>query len=190
MTDSKHNTRTRQRAERTLVIDFDLSHGLLAVLLVVAVVVVAVAMMRGPAPASAADEQALAAADGMRRFYLAPAVPNATQAIGGCATGYHFASLWEILDTSNFSYDTALGVVSGDSASGPPAGYEGWVRTGYVANSGTTPGQANCSAWGATTGNGTTVRLPSDWLSDAELHVWDVGIAACGTPAYIWCVED
>lgn len=189
MTDSKHETRTRQRAERTLVIDFDLSHGLLAVLLVAAVVVAAVALMRGPAPASAADEQALAA-DGMRRFYLAPAVPNATQAIGGCETGYHFASLWEILDTSNFSYDTALGVLSGDSASGPPAGYEGWVRTGYVANSGTTPGQANCSAWGATTGNGTTVRLPSDWATGAELHVWDVGIAACGTPAYIWCVED
>ena len=190
MMDSKHNTRTRERAERTLVIDFDLSRGLLAVLLVVAVVIAAVALMRGPAPASAAGEQTLAAADGVRRFYLAPAVPNATEAIDGCEPGYHFASLWEILDTSNFSYDTALGVLSGDSASGPPSGMEGWVRTGYVANNGTTPGQANCNAWGATTGSGTTVRLPLNWATDSELHVWDVGTAACGTTAYIWCVED
>lgn len=186
----RRNTGTHERAERTLVIDFELSRGLASVLLAIAVVAAAVLLMRGSAPASAADVQALAATDGMRRFYLAPAVPDGSQAIGGCETGYHFASFWEVLDTSGLVYDTVLGVLNADGGSGPPAGLEGWVRTGYSANNGTTPGQANCNAWGTTDGYGTTVRLPSDWIQGAELHVWDVGTATCGSPAYIWCVED
>ena len=152
--------------------------------------VVAALLVRGPAPASAAGEQVSAATDGMRRYYLGTAVLDATYAEGGCETGYHFASLWEILDTSNLVYDTAWGTPTTDSGSGPPAIWEGWVRTGYSANNGTNPGQANCNAWSAPTGNGTTVRLPSNWTAGGEMHVWDAGYAACGSPAKIWCVED
>ena len=153
-------------------------------------VVVAALLLRGPAPASAAGEAVSAATESMRSFYLAPAVSNATLAEGGCETGYHFASFWEILDTSNLVYNTTLGLYQGDSGSGPPSNWEGWVRTGYSSNSGTTPGQANCSAWGGTTGNGTTGRLPSNWTAGGEMHVWDAGTAACGSPAKVWCVED
>ena len=82
-------------------------------------VVVAALLMRGPAPASAAGEQISAATDGMRRFYLAPAVSNATLAEGGCETGYHFASFWEILDTSNLVYNTTLGTLERGQWLGP-----------------------------------------------------------------------
>lgn len=190
MTAKKRFSDTQDHPERTLVLNVDLSRGLVAALLVVAVVVVAALLMRGPAPASAAGEQISAATDGMRRFYLAPAVANATLAEDGCETGYHFASFWEILDTSGLVYNTALGTFNTDSGSGPPTNWEGWVRTGYSSNSGTTPGQANCNSWGATTGNGTTVSLPWDWTTGGDIHVWDAGIAACASPAKIWCVED
>jgi len=190
MTASDRHTGTQDHPERTLVLNVDLSRGSVAALLVLAVVVVAALLVRGPAPASAAGEQVSAATDGMRRFYLAGAVQVATDAPDGCVAGYHFASLWEILDTSNLVYDTVLGVPDTDSGSGPPTTWPGWVRTGYAANTGSTPGQANCSAWNATTGFGTTVRLASDWTAGGDMHVWDAGTSNCGNPANIWCVED
>jgi hypothetical protein len=190
MTASDRHTDTQDHPERTLVLNVDLSRGSVAALLVLAVVVVAALLLRGPAPASAAGEQVSAATDGMRRYYLAPAVSNATLAEDGCETGYHFASFWEILDTSNLVYNTTLGLYYDDSGSGPPTFWEGWVRTGYSSNNGTIPGQANCSAWSAMTGNGTTVRLPANWTAGSDLHVWDADTAACGSPAKIWCVED
>ena len=190
MTARDRYTDTREHPEQTLVLNIDLSRGLAAALLVLAVVVVAALLVRGPAPASAAGEQVSAATDGMRRFYLAPAVANATLAETGCEAGYHFASFWEILDTSNLVYNTTLGIPATDSGSGPPTNWEGWVRTGYSSNNSTNPGQANCNAWGTTTGSGTTVSLPWDWTAGGDIHVWDAGFAACGNPANVWCVED
>ena len=190
MTANDRYTDTRDHPERTLVLNVDLSRGLVAALLVLAVVVVAALLVRGPAPASAAGEQVSAATDGMRRFYLAPAVLNATYAEDGCETGYHFASLWEILDTSNLVYNTTLGLFAGDSGSGPLTNWEGWVRTGYSPNNSTNPGQANCDAWSTTTGSGTTVRLPADWITGGDIHVWDAGTWACANQANVWCVED
>ena len=190
MKTNEQYTDTQDQPERTLVLNVDLSRGLVAALLVVAVLVVAALLMRGPAPASAAGEQVSAATDGMRRFYLAPAVLNATFAEDGCEAGYHFASFWEILDTSNLVYNTALGIYFGDSGSGPPTNWEGWVRTGYSSNNSINPGQANCNLWGTTTGNGTTVSLPWDWIAGGDIHVWDAGIAACANQANVWCVED
>jgi hypothetical protein len=190
MTAKKRYTDSQDHPERTLVLNVDLSRGLVAALLMVAVAVVAALLIRGPAPASAAGEQVSAATEGMRRFYLAPAVSYATLAEDGCEAGYHFASLWEILDTSNLVYDTVLGVPDTDSGSGPPTTWPGWVRTGYASNSGNTPGQANCSAWQLTTGFGTIVRLPSNWSSGGEMHVWDAEVSNCGNPAHVWCVED
>jgi hypothetical protein len=183
---------TREQPERTLVLNIDLSRGLVAALLIVAVIAAAALLTRGPAPASAAGEAVSAATDNMRSYYLGTAVLDATYAIGGCEAGYHFASLWEILDPSNLVYNTTLGTPTTDSGYGPPGIWEGWVRTGYSANSGTTPGQANCDAWTTTAVDtyGTTVRLPTNWIAGSDLHVWVVGTASCGSPAKIWCVED
>jgi hypothetical protein len=188
----ERHTETQTTLERTLVLNLDISRFLVAALLALAVIVTAALLVRGPAPASASGEQVSAVTDGMRHFYLAPAVANATLAMGACESGYHFASFWEILDTSNLVYNTALGVVpsGADSGSGPPSNLEGWVRTGYSMNNGINPGQANCLSWTGTTGNGSTVKLPYDWAAGGEMHVWDAGIAACGSPSYVWCVED
>ena len=186
------HTETQTPEERSLVLSLDLSRFLVSALLALAVIVMAALLMRGPAPASAAGEALSAVTDGMRHFYLAPAVANATEAVGACESGYHFASLWEILDTSNLVYDTTLGVVpsGADAGSGPPTNMEGWVRTGYSMNNGINPGQANCLAWTAMTGNGSTVKLPYNWATGGEIHVWDAGIAACGSASYVWCVEN
>ena len=192
MTTHEQFTDTTSRQERTLVLNLELSRFLVAALLALAVIVLAALLVRGPAPASASGEQLEAASDAMRRFYLAPSVDSAPLAVGACATGYHFASLWEILDTSVLVYDTAHGIVPGgaDMGSGPPAGLGGWVRTGYVSSSENTPGQGNCNSWQLDIGFGTTAHLVSNWSAAGDIYVWEAETSPCGNSGYVWCVED
>jgi hypothetical protein len=111
---------------------------------------------------------------------------------GVCALGYHFASLWEILDPSNLRYNVNQGSSRGDSGMGPPSATLGWVRTGYNDNTSTTPGHANCTGWDQSTSNGTVVNLPDDW-SDAnqqDMHTWNAATRLCSNAAALWCVAD
>lgn len=163
------------------------------VLLAISLVMVVVGFVwaiRMAAAATPAD-MPLAQSRSSHSYYLALAASDATHALDACADGYHMASLWEMLDPSNLSYNDALGLTRADSGQGPPSVYQGWVRTGYPNNTGTTPGQANCSSWTSTSGQGTTIALPADWVSGAkDMLVWTAGTASCGSAAYVWCVED
>jgi hypothetical protein len=129
---------------------------------------------------------------GMRQFYLSYLnIYNGANADTACATDYHFASLWEILDPSNLKYNTTLGYTLPDSGSGPPT-RAGWVRTGYSSyNSPSIAGQANCSAWTTTSGYGTSAGLVSDWNAGTEdMHVWEVFSPECSGTGRVWCLED
>ena len=45
---------------------------------------------------------------GARKYYLTLPQFEGDQVLTACARGYHMASLFEILDTSNLRYDTTL----------------------------------------------------------------------------------
>lgn len=95
----------------------------------------------------------------------------------GCATGYHMASLWEMLDTTH----RTIGDQRDDSGYGPPAFLGGWVRTGYGSSAGTTAGMANCNAWTSNSSGdyGPYAQLPRSWTVGAQdIHVWEVGNGA------------
>jgi len=195
----------KDQSEHTLVVNIHLTRGLV-ILLCAALLTVAWlgSLAWGQKEAAASGRQdaltsapagPLAATADMRRYYLHGAVLNATQALTACASGYHMASLWEMLDTSHLQYNPALGVFATDSGSGPPTVWSGWVRTGYGSDNGTTDiaGQANCSAWTSSNSahHGTVVSLPSNWTTaPQDIHVWTVSTASCGDPADVWCVED
>jgi hypothetical protein len=128
-----------------------------------------------------------------REYYLTYAsVPDATHALTACASGYHMASLWEILDTSSLKYNTGLGAARDDSGQGPPAFLGGWVRTGDGSGNTSTPGQANCNAWTSNDAShyGTYAQLPSDWASAKNVHVWQTNATLCSYSARVWCVQD
>ncbi len=136
----------------------------------------------------------LASSAGMRQYYLSTSNYTGGNADGtdACAGGYHFASLWEILDPANLKYNTALGYVRADSGQGPPSYIEGWIRTGSTSSDDSTPGLGNCSAWGSSDGAqyGTTVRLPDDWDAATDIHAWDASTYSCAFPIRVWCVAD
>jgi hypothetical protein len=75
----------------------------------------------------------------MRQYYLTTTSYNGAEPDGSdgngtgvCADGYHFASLWEILDPASLKYNPSLGYVRDDSGQGPPTYLAGWIRTGYI----------------------------------------------------------
>jgi hypothetical protein len=195
----KGKTEMKEQQEQTLVININLTRGLVAVLtlaLLTAAFLGYLAWGQGKAVASS-PQAPLAAATNMRQYYLTTTSHDGAEAdgtdgngAGVCASGYHFASLWEILDPSNLEYNSDLGRTRDDSGAGPPS-YDGWVRTGYSSNNGATAGQANCEAWSNnTSGYGTRARVTSDWTGTKHMHVWFVGTTGCGSTRYVWCVED
>jgi hypothetical protein len=134
-----------------------------------------------------------ASTGGARQYYLTPSVAfDGAQAAGACATGYHMASAWELLDTSNLQYDTTLGRTRDDSGYGPPSYFEGWVRTGYNGSTANTVGQANCNAWTSASsgGYGTSLYLPRDWLTGQDLGTWKTGAWQCSNNLPVWCIAD
>jgi hypothetical protein len=128
-----------------------------------------------------------------RRFYLTQTTPNGSQALTACAVGYHMAALYEILDPSNFKYDTQLGLIRDDSGSGPPTNVTGWIRTGSAANGSGQPGFGNCNAWtsASLTDSGTAVALSIDFDSVQVISPWVAVTPTCSSAGIrVWCAQD
>ena len=132
--------------------------------------------------------------DPRRSFYLTRTFHNGSQALSGCATGYHMASLGEIHDTTSLRYETELGLTADDSGFGPPADRLGWIRTGHSANVSDVSGRANCNVWASPSAvdRGTAVSFTSSWNDPSiEISPWRLTIAACSIDSMrVWCVQD
>jgi hypothetical protein len=105
------------------------------------------------------------------------------------------ASLWEILDTSNWVYDHdhPTAHVQDDSGHGPPSQWYGWIRTGYWSSGDPIPGTGNCQAWTSRSSGdeGTLVRLTRYWeTAPGEILTWDAYSFSCSTVGPVWCVKD
>jgi len=187
--------------EKTIVIDINLTRGLVALLALALLMAALVGYLTwGQREAAASGPQApLAASSGMRQYYLTTTSYNGADAdgtdgngAGVCADGYHFASLWEILDPSNLKYNTDLGYTQDDSGQGPPTYVFSWVRTGYGSSTAATPGQGNCNAWTSSSSgdSGTLLTLPLGWTTGQDIHVWWLDSYPCALYLNVWCVED
>jgi hypothetical protein len=128
-----------------------------------------------------------------RHVYLTNFSRTPSGVLSACSTGYHMASLWEIADISNLTYDTnhpdAYNKV--DSGQGPPALWYGWVRTGYDSSTANTAGTGNCANWTSTTGTayGTIARLTNNWdVSAGAFSYWEADPWTCAGTAPVWCV--
>ena len=168
--------------------------GLLAALLVGVAGSVAWAR-EGASPGEGGRYAPLAQGVSGRQYYLTSAdAYDGDDAPGACAAGYHMASLWELLDVSNMTYNTSLGYqhASGDCGDGPPTDVQGWVRTGNLANvGGAAPGTDNCVRYTTAIGFGTVVELPNDWSAPGTLiGSWSGSTENCANSNRVWCVED
>lgn len=135
------------------------------------------------------------AASGTKFYITADPNVQATEVLSICATGYHAASLWEILDISNLSYayDHPEAYTRADSGNGPPSGAAGWVRTGFASSASATAGRGNCNVWTSSDGDddGTTISLSSSWeTAPGEIFTWQVNSQDCGALERAWCIED
>lgn len=131
-----------------------------------------------------------------RHVYLTAAAnippPSAPAA---CASGYHMASLWEIMDLSNltYDYDHPSAATRDDSGHGPPSYLGGWVRTGYDNSASNTAGTGNCNNWTVTniTDYGTAAHLSHEWATvSGQTGLWEVAAYSCALTGRVWCVRD
>lgn len=150
----------------------------------------------GTAAATSSDASGMAAeGTGSAHFYLTAADYNPDEALAACASGYHMASLWEMLDVSNLTYDTDHpdAYTQDDGGSGPPSGWNGWVRTGRNNSGSNSAGSGNCLTWTSTDSSyyGTAVRLSAAWESaPGEIGTWDAGAYQCSLSGPVWCAQD
>jgi hypothetical protein len=130
-----------------------------------------------------------------RHFYVTSAVYYPDQALTACSTGYHMASLWEILDVSNltYDYDHPAAVSKADSGFGPPSNWYGWVRTGYDSSPSSVTGTGNCNNWSSRldTVYGVSVRLSNSWeIAPGDIFTWDATSFTCNYVGPVWCIGD
>jgi len=182
------------QAEKIILIDIKLTRGLVAALVVALTLVTLISYQAigGSRARAAYSDAPQAASDGMRKYYLKAGFFDGMHAISACDSGYHFASLWEILDPSNLQYNNTLGYNRLDSGQGPPARTTGFVRTGYDGHVLNAPGDANCDNWSSDSSGewGSSAGLEDIWTTGGEMHVWDVSTRECDSIGYVWCVED
>jgi len=183
----------KRQEGQTLVVNVNLTRSLVALLTLALLTAALLGYLAwGREEAAASSPQAgLAASTNMSQYYLTKTNYNGANASTACASGYHMASLWEILDPSNLEYNTTLGDAKDDSGQGPPT-YSGWVRTGYNDSSANIAGQGNCNTWTSSSpsDHGTFAYLPTDWTTGQDIHIWEVSTWTCASGVPVWCVED
>ena len=147
-------------------------------------------------------QTSVTSSSGMRRYYLTKSMyegnqPTGTDGNGAgvCIAGYHFASMWELLDPSNLKYNTSVGYIRNDSGQGPPSNVMGWVRTGNASSSSDTVGTGNCDNWTSFNSVGSfgpQAKFDSNWDTPGTFPAWVVGhnLSGCGSPTRVWCVQD
>ncbi len=143
-----------------------------------------------------------------RRYYITDETYLGNEAAdpGNCDAGFHFATVYEILDPTQLTYDADRGATATDQGSGPRARLRGWIRTGS-GTSGAFPraGEANCMNWSSPSLSlhGSVVSLGGSPVGTPTLQIgnWDDGLLTlippwiggtqeCSFPAAVWCVED
>jgi len=126
-------------------------------------------------------------------YYLTPGEYLGDEVLFQCAKHYHFASIWEIRDTSNLSYDLKRGLTTEESGFGPPAHIPGWLRSGAL----DTPA---CDNW-TSSANGEEFpelgRLgsfgtldPGQIFGDQNGDGWFLENQPCWIPIHVWCASD
>ena len=144
----------------------------------------------------------------IRGYYLTKNTITGSKVLTACASGYHFASIWEILNTSDLHYNTTLGRTNANSGNGAPAVTQhstnadaayGWIRTGG-------PDDPNCANWtssnradvgsaGALQMSLTPSLIEPSWIinnsSGSQVPI-NCDSSANGTPVNIgvWCVQN
>jgi hypothetical protein len=149
----------------------------------------------GSAPSSVGASDISAQSGSGSSFYVTSANHPTDQALTACASGYHMASLWEILDVSNmvYAYNHPDAHVQNDSGQGPPSGWYGWVRTGWNASTSATAGTGNCEAWTSRSSDDSTVaiQLATAWeTAPGDIGPWDATSLTCDHVGPVWCIED
>lgn len=126
----------------------------------------------------------------VRQFLKSMSQGQADQATAACPSGFHMASLFDIMDPSAFSY---AGTKFVDTGEGPQTQLPAWIRTGSVfSETVDIIGRANCNSWTSNSPEhfGTVASLGWDNNLTMERFPWNVAVFPCDSFLPSWCAED
>lgn len=124
-----------------------------------------------------------------KRFYVTRDQFVGSEALNACQEGFHMASIFELLGSSQWRYDTVLGQNRSDAGVSVPS-VSGWVRTGEGGFE-----NLNCDTWTSNQVNDFGQRakptIIEDWNDPArEMSPWPTISTRCNVLTQVWCVED
>jgi|GEM_PF-3630321 len=130
-----------------------------------------------------------------RGYYQTSATFTGNAALTACTTGYHMATLAEIIDTSSLRYAKEVpgAALGADSGNGPPYSITGWIRTGLGSATNNQVGAGNCALWTSNSAAhfGTTVGLDPQWTNTpTHISPWGGVTFACNAARRVWCAQD
>lgn len=126
----------------------------------------------------------------VKSYYLSVEPVAGDVVLFQCTERYHFASIWEIRDTTRLTYNTTLGFTTESSGYGPPEGERGWI------SGGNNDRWASCENWTTDAESmGTFSELVfweiMDWGGNSNQgDGWFTEHHYCGDPIRVWCVSD
>ena len=125
-----------------------------------------------------------------KMYYLTKNSVDGCNAIMACDSGFHMASISEILGSSNLQYanrsTTVYDSLVDDEGLGPPANHMGWVGSGVYQASGFVYDCEDISEY-RDIHSGTTLILNDSSTSNMW---WQAAHQSWSQPEPVWCVED
>jgi len=121
-----------------------------------------------------------------RRIYLTKEGHRGDTVLSACTTGFNVAAVSELIDLSNYDYDTKLGLVF-QPGTGAPNGTSAWVYANP--NSGNA---INCEGFtsGSLDKQGVVVWLHPITSTDTPIvDLYSTGFRVCGNSIPVWCIE-
>jgi hypothetical protein len=121
-----------------------------------------------------------------RRIYLTQEEHRGDTVLPACTTGFNIAAVSELIDLSNYDYDTKLGKVF-QPGTGVPNGTAGWVYANT--NSGNANDCENFTS-GSLEKEGVVVRVNPITSTDTPIvELFNTGFRTCSNPQSVWCIE-
>jgi len=121
-----------------------------------------------------------------RRIYLTKEDHRGDTVLSACTTGFNVAAVSELIDLSNYDYDTKLGLVY-QPGTGAPNGTAGWVYANPDSGN-----AVNCEGFssGSVDREGAVVWLRAITRSNTPIvDLFNSGFRFCGFAIPVWCVE-
>ncbi len=135
-------------------------------------------------------------ASAQKKYYLTSKTYPANQVLKACASGYHMASVLELINPERLIYNYSVLYAlyqGGDQGHGPPINVSGWVRSSNIPSLINASCEAGGLPWTDTSqsNNGAIATSTVFWdINDVATHAMAITNDFCDALRNVWCIQN